>query len=738
MKNLLSRDEYLKGVEEGFIKNAVKKGWEKVKSWFKIGMRKIKDFIAVFDTEGNVFPVVSPQAVIDKFADSDAVKIVSTQAMDDSVIDAGGKVGSSKLTGNEDDGMYDEGPDGKEYFSWMKDKKYKETDEYQNFMTMTSTVKEYLELHAGEALNESNEETEESVDESWDGVVKARNKYVDRNELRGVPGMSVDEFENVLKRLVRDWSIRSGKETVRASDGKVSSPLTTVLVFGAPGIGKSTIPNMVVENYNERVKEDPSKMISIISINCANIDEGDFMMPTMPKEVDVMSAIEDFAETFPDAAEFVAGLDKEQRNQIAKTITQSSQFKATDAPKSWLPSYRETGNPEIDDLLDANANGGVYRSKDGKTHKTGGGGIIIFDEFLRCKPGVFGQLMNFLLDRRLNGWQLGSKWALIACSNRPCDDDEVQERWGDWSKAAMDRWSKFYQLIPDPKGWQEWARKKGCEELLLEFIFDKSSMVGDEYPRWHTMVSHGAGDSHQVKPISPRSWERAFREIGTYVVDHHLGDMSEMRIDAIKETLKGSFDEDFVEEIVGWMEDRMDKVDLDGIIEDPKSVYLPKKFVNDEARALTLVQNLLREMEGRFKDDPGKCTDDMLSNIVVWLGINYKYDMVAVQNFIIELTKSVFPEKGEHRLSKYVKTFMTLEAAYPEKGLEERCKDNEVDEEMEPDERFPEGSFETIKEMMREFFPWRISGDTIKYYGELDTSEEPPKKEEDEDLSEVY
>ena len=49
MKNLMSRDEYLQSMNEGFIKDTVKKGWQKVKEFFKIGMQKIKDFIAVFD-----------------------------------------------------------------------------------------------------------------------------------------------------------------------------------------------------------------------------------------------------------------------------------------------------------------------------------------------------------------------------------------------------------------------------------------------------------------------------------------------------------------------------------------------------------------------------------------------------------------------------------------------------------------------------------------------------------------
>ena len=55
----MNRDEYLQKANEGFIKDTIKKGWEKVKSFFKFGFKKIKDVLAVIDNNGNVLPVVS-------------------------------------------------------------------------------------------------------------------------------------------------------------------------------------------------------------------------------------------------------------------------------------------------------------------------------------------------------------------------------------------------------------------------------------------------------------------------------------------------------------------------------------------------------------------------------------------------------------------------------------------------------------------------------------------------------
>lgn len=711
MKNLMSRDEYLHSVDEGF-KDVVKKGWQKVKDFFKLGMQKIKNFIAVFDNKGNMLPVITPQAIIDNFSGSDTVKVYASTSLNDSVTEAGGNPSEGNPTTVDNDEVYDLGPDGPEYGEWIDEKKYEDTIEYQNFLKMVSTVKEHYE-------NLSDEE-KQKLNESWEGIVKNRAKYHDKDALKGLHAINVDEFESVLNTLIDDWVVWEGTD----------DPLGNVLVFGAPGIGKSTVPNAVIKKYNEKVGNDPSKMVSLISINCANLDEGDFMMPTMPKEVNILDELGNFKETFPEASSAIDELNPEQKKKLALTIYQSGQFKATDAPKSWLPSYRETGDDFIDSLLSDCANGGVYRFKDENNRtrrvKTGGGGIIIFDEFLRCKPGVFGQLMNFLLDRSLNGWLLGSKWVIIACSNRPCDDNEVEERWGDWSPAARDRWAKIYQLVPDPMQWKEWARSKGCDELLLEFIFEKDSMTGNEYPRWHSMVKNGAGDSLQNKEITPRNWERVFTQFSKYERRHNIKDLSEMKMSEIEEILNGSFTDDFVAIITRWLRDHMDEVDLDAIIKDPEKVYLPEKFKGDPAKALILVQNLTKKFIATFQDDPSKCTDDMLANVFIWLGINYRGDMVAVQNFINDLAKVIFPEGDQKdkigfRFADNIKTNMVLYAAYPSEDMEKEINDNENAPEGEAP--WPKGSFEKVKELMERYFPWRIKGGKIHYYEDLDLSD---------------
>ena len=720
MRNLMSRDEYLQKANEGFIKDTIKKGLEKAKSFFKICMRKVKNFIAIFDSEGHLLPVVSPQAVMDNFAGSSAVTVLGTNALNDSVTEAGGKINKSAPTF--DEGVYDEGPDGDKFFDWKLNKEYKNSIEYKNFMSIPSIIKEHY--------NYSDEEFEK-LNEAWKDVADARVSYGGKTKgLSKVKAIDVNKFEKKINRLITDWSINRGKSTIMVNGEKVNigKPMRNMLVFGAPGVGKSTVPQMVVDKFNRNAaKGDKSQMISLISIDCSLIDAGGFMMPTMPKENDVIRTINNFSETFPESGEYFKNLSKNDQEKVAATIQSSGQFKSSDAPKYWLPSYRYTGDDEIDKILDDYSNGGVYTDEDGRSYKTGGGGIILFDEFLRCNTDVFKQLMNFLLKRELNGWKLGSKWAVMACSNRPCDDAEVEDVWNSWSAmpASKDRWSEFYQLIPDPESWKKWARKKGCDELILEFIFDDNDEsardANGEYVRWHTMVRDASEDAEQVATISPRRWEDVFSKLGRAKMmksmeeGREISDISELSLDEIQEELEGVLDEDFIAVFIDWLETNMNKINLDAVMKDPKSVYLPKKYVNDPAGSQILIRKLSKDIQAKYKDNPGDCSEEQLANIIAWLGMNYKEDVYAVQNFMEELVTNVFKDKTDFQLRNYPKVLQMLDAAYPSKDLEEKLHGRET-REYRP---WPKNSIEIIKDLMREYFPWRIDGDKIKYYDDL-------------------
>ena len=149
----------------------------------------------------------------------------------------------------------------------------------------------------------------------------------------------------------------------------------------------------------------------------------------------------------------------------------------------------------------------------------------------------------------------------------------------------------------------------------------------------------------------------------------------------------------------------------------------PEKFKGDPAKALILVQNLTKKFIERFKEEPSKCTDDMLANVFIWLGINYRGDMVAIQRFINDLADVIFPEgdqkdKVGFRFADQIKTNMVLYAAYPSEDMKEEIE--EMEHADENDAPWPKGSYEKVIELMRKYFPWRIDGEKIHYYEDQD------------------
>lgn len=718
MNNLLNREEYLEKVNEGFFRDKIKRGIDKVKSLFKIGMKKIKDFITIFDSKGNILPVISLQAVADNFSDVDGIHVYASDEVNKSIVDAGGKGCETKAAPISDDEVYDFGPKGKEFAKWMKEEKYKESNEYKNLMSIPGLIKECYDCSSDEAK----ELFEGMINEDWENIVKNRVRYhADGKGSKGLEELNridVKGFEKRLDTMIKDRIINAGK-TIRREDGKVKKPWRNLLVFGAPGIGKSTVPNMVIKKYNEAAASDAEKM-ALITVDCTNITVGDFMMPTMPQTKNVQDVIMNNPETFPKAKEYLDGLTPEQESKLQQKLDSTKQYEADSAPKSWLPSYRKTGDAELDALLNEYANGGVYTDEDGNTHRTGNGGIIMFDEFLRTDPNVFKQLMIFLLTREMEGWTLGSKWVIIACSNRPCDDEEVESVWDQWSggPAGKDRFERIVHLDPNPEQWAEWARSKGCDELLLKFIFDKKSMVGDEYPRWHSMVRNS---SKQVNVVSPRRWESAFEAINDYEIDNDYDDIFDMSIKEIRECLSDIFDQSFVEEICTWLEDHMDSISLDEIIENPSEVLLPSKYSGkDLKKAGVLLEGLFEQFSDKFKEHPEECTDEKMSNIIIWLGTHYKHDLSLVFRSFINRIDNVLPDDGKNDLHNHKKAMQLMYTAWPQKDTFESIK-NDLDDYGEESvwADYKDNYEERVKDLMRKYFPWRLDGDEIIYYDEV-------------------
>lgn len=664
MKNLLSREDFLTSeLNEGF-RDALKKGFNKIKGFFSLMIKKVKNFIAVFDNEGNVLPVVPLQAVIDHFSGSNAVEVYASKNMSNSVIAAGGegcKTNPQLLNDDESYGDVDE-----------------DSVEYKNFMSLAKVLRENF-----------------NVDLNMDSI-NERSSYSKPGEKLNIPVIDSKEFEELLEeRIFEKLGMFDDDE----------SDLGNLLIFGAPGIGKSSIANTVIKRFNQGRSAQNS--ISMISINCANLAPGDFMMPTIPMKKDIMGYIE----RNKDIPVFsnIDQLSDEEKDELNMALRQQ---KGSDtSPKSWLPCYKPTGNPDIDEILDTAANGAVTKDKKDarKNVETGSGGIILFDELFRADPAIFNQLMTFLLNREMDGWQLGSKWTIIACSNRPADSKRVSTTWGDIEGADLDRYCQIALLKPSVEGWTEYMRNLGLtgeNEIIFKFIFDPDSKDGDEYPRWHrvdnkedmdndTSMGNEKSDANTI-PVTPRRWEEVWKAIKKYMKRKGFKSILEIPINQLNDCVKLYFTPDFLHEFIDWIEAHTGNVDIHDIIEDPTNVFPRKDGRTDDAVIIRDLWEQFEKLYGKKKDVP----DNELANVLIWLGIHMKEQANLVKIDFFENLDKVLENAGENALHTKYKSMNVLCAAWP---TQDDFEDIGIEGERLDD----------IKKIIKTYFPWRMKGDEI-------------------------
>lgn len=522
----------------------------------------------------------------------------------------------------------------------------------------------------------------------------------------------------------------------------------TLLVFGAPGIGKSTIPREVVMEYNKN-KERKDK-IALITVSCANINPGEeLLMPSIPIKREVSDYIEkhnNIDEIFPD-------ITPDKKEILMNKLKQSQQQVATEAPKHWLPCYLP--RPYEENKLYADmVNCNVMEESDefsADATFTGSGGIILFDDFLRAKPSVVHNLTYFSLERKINGWRLGSKWTIIACTNRPCDDDVTADTFGNFSMTDRDRWAAKIHLDPDPEQWKEWARKKGFDETLLKFIFDKSpdSLINGEYTRWHRVVHKDYANTDSHKPVTPREWMIANNELLNFMQEHKNEDrfkdgfsISKMTPDEVVDTIN-IFDDDFLEELKQWLETNCNNVDLEKILKDPEGTPMPMTY--DGFGNIKVIESLFEQIKSKYgkngkEEITDEITDDDLSNIMIWMGQNLQGDFNNVFNEFLNRFDEIFLDEENNNEEKksnikhfwdYHKFGVLCLAAFPEYDyiktitykplLEALCNENHGKSEFHLENPDPIELHEKVKSFANEYFPWRLKDGKLDLISKKET-----------------
>lgn len=457
--HVMTTDEF---IAEGRFRDYIKRGVEKIKSVFSTVSITLKNGITwVFDKTGEMLNVVTPE---------------TTEAVINSGI--AGVSTADKWQG--ETGYYERIERG--------------SQEYNNYLAFLNYTPE-------------------------GGVNEARvTMSANRSKADGAPAPNID---------ADDWNSRQLTEYIKKevtltqiNPGRAKS---TLVVWGAPGIGKSSIPKTLIRDMNKlEGRTTESEKMTVLVADCSQMTADGFALPTPAKQIEIAKLINS-----TEAAKVIA-----DQNNMSEEELNSIEYKvSSDAPKTWLPVYKPTGDPQKDEILNALANGYVqpkYNKAGTKVEgyeKTGSGGIILIDEFLRANTNVFFVVCQLMYEYKFGEYVLGDKWQIIAASNRPSDDNEVRKKYASAASAGFNRLRRC-NFVPSFGEWTSWAKEHGFDETTLSFIAGKP--VDGRDSRWHNFDPELKNSQNNPSFASPRSWSDAIAALQdecTYAGYTNYGEM---------------------------------------------------------------------------------------------------------------------------------------------------------------------------------------------------------------------
>jgi len=553
MRYVLDYDTF---INEGKIGDFVKKGFNKVKEAFKTIALKLKNVVAVFNEKGEMYPAVSAYTTINTIA-SGAVK------------------GVNVFTGVKNEYINDnvqEKPsivESAEYYGIID----KDSIEYRNYQTFKSMVNEHYEKYGNTGALMLNE-----------GDYKRIGLNAEDGGLIGGEDINSKQLTVLIEDVINN-------APAYTEDGKGGGAL---LIWGAPGIGKTTIPKSIIRTWNNEHIGDEK---AIIVVECGDLTADGFTIP-----IPIEKEISKYLDEQPKVRDII--LKNKDKKFVSGEKLNSLKLRAirvtTDSLKTWLPCYKPTGDQEETNTLDAIANGKVMVEdiKGGvKVTETTEGGLILFDEFFRANELVFPVLMQIVLNRNYNNeFRIGSKWGIIACSNRPNDDVGVKRNYDTTGAVLGTRFGAGqYNFIPDFNEWKKWAiTEGGFDTITLKFLMQDKDSKNGEYTNWHTIRPDEYTDNGKTAWPTPRTWSNLIHEINLYKKNH-----GSCPLDVIRMKARGIIGKEMGDRYVKFLE-VYDKTDIDvgSILNIPK--YKIPDPDPDHSNCPEVCGRVLDEIEAMF------------------------------------------------------------------------------------------------------------------------------------------
>ena len=578
-------------INEGKFRDFIHKGVEKVKRFFKTAMLKMGDVITFFKESGDIYPAVSAYTSLNVAASG---QIPGVSAYCD--------IDNPYLNNVEKEASIVPEPG---YYGIID----KNSVEYRNYETFKGMINEHYAKYGNTgAFQMINEEDFKRVGFSAaDGGVVARD--IDSDDLR-----------EILEDLVENVPAYKGDNHGGA-----------VFIWGAPGIGKSTIPKAIVKAWNKE-KGDALHKKALMVVQCGDLTIDGFSLP-IPME----KSIEDYLNERPVLKDKVAsqGISLDTLEKIKKNMHKVS----AEAPKTWLPAFKMDATQEEIDVLNDIANGYLeIKNKDGKIVKTETteGGILLFDEFFRANEEVFKIMMQIILNREYSGYMLGNKWGILCCSNRPEDDEEVRSGFEKTGAVVGTRMlAGAYNFIPSFDEWKKWAVSEGgFDAITLEFLKFDTDPDNGEYTNWHTIRPDEYIQRGKTAWPTPRTWSALMNELNLYKENHGYANIVDIPENKLRRMADGIIGEDMAVRYVAFLKSHASSIAVDAkaVLEDPDYVipsssqcpnvvkqiedYVTIKYDDTDLPDVSLLMNMFNKLNSTYSGSKDNYVKRMHLNII--------------------------------------------------------------------------------------------------------------------------
>ena len=577
-------------INEGKFRDFIHKGVEKVKSFFKTVTLKIDNIIAFFKEDGEIYPATSAYTSLNTVA-SGAIPGVKAYC----------DIDNPYLNNVEKEASIVPEPG---YYGIID----KNSVEYRNYETFKGMINEHYAKYGNTgAFQMINEEDFKRVGFSAaDGGVVARD--IDSDDLR-----------EILEDLVENVPAYKGDNHGGA-----------VFIWGAPGIGKSTIPKAIVKAWNKE-KGDALHKKALMVVQCGDLTIDGFSLP-IPME----KSIEDYLNERPVLKDKVAsqGISLDTLEKIKKNMHKVS----AEAPKTWLPAFKMDATQEEIDVLNDIANGYLeIKNKDGKIIKTETteGGILLFDEFFRANEEVFKIMMQIILNREYSGYMLGNKWGILCCSNRPEDDEEVRSGFEKTGAVVGTRMlAGAYNFIPSFDEWKKWAVSEGgFDNITLEFLKFDTDPDNGEYTNWHTIRPDEYIQRGKTAWPTPRTWSALMNELNLYKENHGYENIVDIPDTKLRRIADGIIGEDMAVRYVAFLKSHASSIAVDAkaVLEDPDYVipssscstvvkqiedYVTIRYDDTDLPDVSLLMNMFNKLNSTYSGSKDNYVKRMHLNII--------------------------------------------------------------------------------------------------------------------------